>query len=82
MDEREELKEELEAELQWVKYRMRMLDIIDEKLLEMRSSAEKIAIGNLSEDEVKAINIEIKNLEEQVKALDSESRKMEDRRIL
>jgi hypothetical protein len=29
MDEREELKQELKEELQWVKYRMRMLDIIE-----------------------------------------------------
>ena len=44
MDEREVLIQELKAELQWVKYRTRMLDIIEEKLLKMRKRAE-IAIG-------------------------------------
>ena len=40
MDEREELKQELKSELQWVKYRIRMLDIIEEKLLQMRNVAQ------------------------------------------
>ena len=39
MDEKEELKHELEQELQWVKYRQKMLDIIKEKLLQMKQIA-------------------------------------------
>ena len=60
MDEKEEFKQELEAELQWVKYRTRMLDIIEEKLLLMKKMAEAVKEQNLSEDEIQAINIEIK----------------------
>jgi len=78
MDEREELKQELKEELQWVKYRMRMLDIIEEKLLQMRKMAEVAKAENLSTDEVEAINNEINNIAEQVRALDSESRRRED----
>ena len=77
MDEREELKEELKSELQWVKYRIRMLDIIEEKLVQMRNMAEVAKEGNLSVDEVKAMNTEINNLAEQARALDEESRKFE-----
>lgn len=77
MDEREELKQELQSELQWVKYRMRMLDIIEEKLVQMRNLAEVAKEGNLSVDEVKSINEKINNLAEQVRALDEESRKFE-----
>ena len=77
MDEREELKEELKSELQWVKYRIRMLDIIEEKLVEMRNMAEVAKEGNFSEDKVKSINAEINDLAEQVRALDEESRKFE-----
>ena len=59
MDEKEEFKQELEAELQWVKYRTRMLDIIEEKLLLMKKTAEAVKEQNLSEDKIQAINIEI-----------------------
>lgn len=81
MDEREELVQQLKEELKWVKYRTRMLDIIEEKLLKMRRMAEIAIEENLSADEVEAINSQIKDLEEQVKAFDSESKRIEDRKI-
>ena len=62
MDERQELKQELKSELQWVKYRIRMLDIIEEKLVWMRNMAEVVKEGSLSEDEVELINEKINNL--------------------
>ncbi|MDU4800954.1 MAG: hypothetical protein E6X81_08130 [Clostridium butyricum] len=79
MDEREELKEELKVELQWVKYRIRMLDIIEEKLVKMRKMAEVVKEGDLSADEVEAINTEINNLAEQARALDEESRQFDEK---
>lgn len=82
MDEREELKHELEKELQWVQYRQKMLDIIDEKLLQMKQLAEQAKEENLSPIELKVLNDRLNNLAEQVRALDSESRKMEDGKIL
>lgn len=75
MDEREELKQELKSELQWVKYRIRMLDIIEEKLVQMRNIAEMAKEGNFSVDEIESINEEINNLAEQAIALEEESRK-------
>ena len=77
MDERQELKQELKSELQWVKYRIRMLDIIEEKLVQMRNMAEIAKERKLSVDEVKVINTEINNLVEQARAIDEESRKFE-----
>ena len=82
MDEREELKIELEAELQWVKYRIRMLDIIEVKLLQMKRMAEVAREANISAEKIRAINAEIHNLEEQVKGLDSESRRIDDTKIV
>lgn len=79
MNEREELKQELEEELKWVLYRQRILDIIEEKLLQMRELAEAAKQGKLSEEELEALNIKINNLAVQVKALDSESRKMDNK---
>ncbi|MCE5220763.1 MAG: hypothetical protein LLF98_05700 [Clostridium sp.] len=82
MDERGELKKELEQEIQWIKYRQRILDIIDEKLLQMRQLAEKAKQNNLTEEELEVINVRLNDLAIQVRALDSESRKNEDGRIL
>jgi polyhydroxyalkanoate synthesis regulator phasin len=44
----------------------------------MRKMAEVAKAENLSTDEVEAINNEINNIAEQVRALDSESRRRED----
>ncbi len=82
MDEKEEIKQELGLELQWVQYRQRMLDIMEEKLLQMKQIAEQAKEENLSPIELKALNARINNLAEQVRALDSESRRKEDGKIL
>lgn len=82
MDEIEELKQELEQELQWVQYRQKMLDIIEEKLLQMKQIAGQAKEENLSPIELEVFNERLNNLGEQVRALDSESRKMEYGKIL
>lgn len=82
MDEREKLKQELEQELQLVQYRIKMLDIIEEKLIQMREMAEQIKEGNLTIKGIEVLNIEINNLAEQIKAIDGESKRVEDRKIL
>lgn len=81
MDEKEEVKQELKQELQWVQYRMNMLDIMDEKLLQMKKIAAQAKEEKLSSVELKALNDRLNFLAEQVRALDSESRKMEDKKI-
>lgn len=82
MDEREELKQELERELQLIQYRMKMLDIMEEKLLEMRKIAEQIQEGNFTKAEIEILNIKLSNLSSQVKAIDGESRINEYGKIL
>ncbi|MFA9397293.1 MAG: hypothetical protein ACERKV_03390 [Clostridiaceae bacterium] len=82
MDENDELKQELEQELLWVKYRQRMLDIIDIKLFEMKELAQQAKQENCSNSEMKLLNEKIDKLKDQVNALDSESRKNEDGKIL
>ena len=82
MDEKDELRQQLQQELQWVKYRQNMLDIMEEKLLEMREIAVQAKEENLSEVEIEALNARINNLATQVNAIDSESRKLEDREII
>lgn len=82
MNEREELEKKLKEELQWVKYRQRMLDVIEEKLMKMKNIAEQAKEKSLTERELRELNIELNNLSEQVKAIDSESRIISEWRIL
>ena len=82
MDEKEELKQELEQELQWVQYRTKMLDIMEEKLLQMRQLSEQAKQGNLTKGELEALNVRLNDLAMQVRAIDSESRRIEDGKIL
>ena len=81
-NEKEELKQELEQELLWIKYRKNMLAIIDEKLFQMREIAEKIKNKKLSKIEIEELNSKLNLLKMQVKAIDGESRKTEDGKIL
>lgn len=82
MDEKGELKQELEQELQWVQYRTKMLDIMEQKLLQMRGIVEQVKVGNLTTGEIEVLNIKLNNLVAQVKAIDSESRRINDGKIL
>lgn len=59
-----------------------MLDIIDEKLLQMKRLAEQAKQGNLATGEMEVLNDRLNNLATQVKALDGESRRIEDWEIL
>ena len=67
-------KEELIKELQWVKYRIRMLELIEEKLLLMRNLVEIARDNELNENEVRKINEKIEKLIRDINALDEESR--------
>jgi hypothetical protein len=82
MDERKELKQELEQELQWTQYRMNMLDIMEEKLLHMKILAEEVKNNNLIEEEREALSARLNDLAIQVIALDGKSRRTEDGKIL
>ncbi|WP_279146582.1 hypothetical protein [Clostridium tyrobutyricum] len=70
-------KEQLNQELQWVKYRIHILDVIKEKLVLMRSSADKARTSNLSTVEIYELNCKINSLAIQVKALDEESKEID-----
>ncbi|AZV59022.1 hypothetical protein [Clostridium sp. AWRP] len=82
MNQKEQLRQELEEELQWVKYRQQMLDTMEKKLLKMREIAEQAKQDNIDEKYLKVLNDKINDLAAQVRALDGESRKTEDEKIL
>lgn len=60
----------------------KMVDIIEEKLLEMKQIAEQAKQENLTARELELLNNRLNNLAEQVKAIYSESRRIEDGKIL
>lgn len=82
MYEKEELKQELEQELLWVQYRQKMLNIIEDKLLQMRELAVEAKQDNLTVGELEELNARLNYFVTQVRSIDVESRKTEDERIL
>jgi flagellin-like hook-associated protein FlgL len=73
MDEKEALKQGLEQELQWVLDRMKILDIIEDKLVQMREIALQAKEENLSAAEIEVLNSELNHLAAQVNALDEDN---------
>lgn len=63
-------KEELESELQRVKYRLEILDMIEERLLQMKALAEEVLEGKLNGEEIERVNMELQYLQEQVRLLE------------
>lgn len=82
MKEKEELKRELKNEIQLVKYRIKMLDIMEEKLLTMRQLADKARQENPNKAEKELLNAKLNDLAAQVRALDGESRVTEDGKVI
>ena len=66
----------------WVHYRMKILDLIEDKLFKMRELAELAKTPNLNSLETEALNVKLKKLARQVHALDTVSIKTEKERIL
>jgi hypothetical protein len=77
MDEKEELKQKLQEELNWVKYRHNMLGIIEVKLLQMKQLAKQAKEENLSTVEIETLNARINNLAMQVNTIDEQSKNIE-----
>lgn len=68
MNQKEQLRQELEEKLQWVKYRQQMLDIMEKKLLKMRKIAEQAKQDNIDEKYLKVLNDKINDLAAQVRS--------------
>lgn len=66
--------EYLGQQLEWVKYRIKMLDMIELKLQEMRELAEYASEHDLTDAEKEAINEQLKNMQQQVNELDAKSK--------
>ncbi len=73
MTEQELVKKQLEEQLEKVKQRLQMLDMIEEKLFQMKELAQRVIDEDLTDEEIQEINKQVQNLGEQVKLLDSEA---------
>ena len=72
MTKQDQAKKQLIDQLEKVKFRLEILDMIEEKLLKMKDLAQRVVDEDLSDKEISEINLEVKNLGDQVKLLDSE----------
>ncbi len=66
-------KKELEDQLQEVKQRLEILDMIDGRLFEMKKLAQRVIDEELSEMEIEEINNQVKALGQEVILLDKDS---------
>ena len=73
MTKQDQAKKQLIDQLEKVKFRLEILDMIEEKLLKMKDLAQRVLDEDLTDKEISKINAEVKNLGEQVGLLDSES---------
>ena len=73
MKKQEQERQKLVDQLEKVKFRLEILDMIEEKLLKMKDLAQRVLDEDLTDKEISKINAEVKNLGEQVGLLDSES---------
>lgn len=72
MTEKEQIKKDLEDQLEEVKHRIQILDLTQDRLLKMRKIAQSGVGGGLTEEEVKKANKQIKDLQEQIRLLSAE----------
>jgi prefoldin subunit 5 len=68
-----DLSKQLEKELEEVKRRIQILNMIEERLFAMRELAQSVIDNDLHQVEIERINQQIKYLQEQVDLLNSET---------
>jgi hypothetical protein len=73
MTEQEQVRKKLQEQLDKVNRRLEILDMIEEKLLQMKKLAERVVDEELAQEEIQEINKKVQNLGEQVRLLDSEA---------
>lgn len=73
MTEQGQVKKQLEDQLEKVKQRLQILDMIEEKLFQMKELAQRVIDEDLSDKEIEDINHEVQSLGQQVKLLDREA---------
>ena len=69
----EDVRKQLEKQLEKVNRRLEILDMIEEKLVCMKVLTQRIIDEDLTDEEILEINMEVNNLGEQVSLLDMQA---------
>ncbi len=69
----EDVKKQLEKQLEKVNRRLEILDMIEEKLLCMKVLTQRVIDEDLTDEEILEINMKVNNLGEQVSLLDMQA---------
>ncbi|WZL73752.1 hypothetical protein QBE52_03180 [Clostridiaceae bacterium 35-E11] len=72
----QEQRKHLEEQLEKVKQRLQLLDMMEEKLIQMKQLAQKRIEKDVTVEQIQKMNDQVRNLEKQVRLLDSESTKL------
>ncbi len=72
MAEQEQIKKHIQEQLEKVNRRLKILDMIEEKLFRMRELAQRVIDEEITDEEIEEINKQVQDLGEQVRLLDSE----------
>ncbi len=73
MTEQDQVRIQMQDQLKKVNFRLEILDMIEDKLLKMKSLAQRVVDEDLTEKEIGNINKQVQELGQQVKLLDSEA---------
>ncbi|SHH69750.1 hypothetical protein SAMN02745135_01717 [Caloranaerobacter azorensis DSM 13643] len=66
--------EYLKKKLEWVKYRIEILDKMEEKLEEMKKLVRYAKDNDLDDEEIKEINIKLNRLKNEIVQMDDKSK--------
>ena len=69
----EDVRKQLEKQLEKVNIRLEILDMIEEKLLCMKVLTQRVIDEDLTDEEILEINMKVNNLGEQVSLLDMQA---------
>ena len=72
MAEQEQIKKHIQEQLEKVNRRLKILDMIEEKLFRIRELAQRVIDEEITDEEIEEINKQVQDLGEQVRLLDSE----------
>lgn len=72
MTEQDQAKKQLREQLEKVNMRLQILDMIENKLLQMRELAQRVVEEDLTEKEIEEINKQVQELVAELELLDSE----------
>lgn len=82
VDDKEEINKQKQQDISWVKNRQQMMSIKETKMLQMREIGDQAMQSKLTPQEMSKLNDRLNSLASQVSAIDSDSRRTKDGKVL